>query len=64
MRSHAQSPFGRAGFRWRDTGRTRSWTSGFCGFVTESADPITLCASWVDEDGDEREQYGKAHRAC
>jgi hypothetical protein len=35
----------------------------FCGLGRESNDPITIAAIW-DEDGQQREQYWGAHRAC
>lgn len=35
----------------------------FCGEAREDDDRLTLAAIWV-EDGEKREQYWAAHRAC
>lgn len=36
----------------------------FCGDARESDEPITVSASWVDEEGNEQWQAWGAHRAC
>jgi hypothetical protein len=41
-----------------------SFSCCFCGGARETGDPITLTASWVDADGEERWQAWGAHRAC
>lgn len=35
----------------------------FCGLSRKDDDPITVAAIW-DEQGNQREQYWGAHRAC
>jgi hypothetical protein len=45
------------------TVRKVRWACLFCGEARDDGDPVTVVAIW-DEDGEQREQYWGAHRAC